>query len=94
MNAEVLRRTVTITNPDGFHMRPQKAFIDLAKRFSSTVNLCRGDLRVYGKSPFELMLLSNSPRGTDLVIEARGSDAEEALQALSDLLALPSMAEE
>lgn len=91
MNAEVLRQAVIITNPEGFHMRPQKAFLMLAKKFSSTVNLCRGDVRVDGKSPFELMLLSNSPQGTELVVEARGGDAEEALEALSQLLALPAI---
>jgi phosphotransferase system HPr (HPr) family protein len=87
MNAEVLRRTVVITNPLGFHLRPQKAFADLAKRFQATVTLCKGDRCVNGKSPFELMLLSVEP-GTELVLETRGGDAEEALEALSQLLAL------
>lgn len=89
MNAEALRRTVVIVNPQGFHMRPQKAFADLAKTFQSTVTLCKGDRCVNGKSPFELMLLSVEP-GTELILETRGSDAREALEALSQLLALPS----
>lgn len=92
MNAEILRRAVVIQNPQGFHMRPQKAFADLAKKFQSTVTLRKEDRCANGKSPFELMLLSVEP-GTELVVETRGSDAEEALEALSQLLALPSIDE-
>jgi phosphotransferase system HPr-like phosphotransfer protein len=38
------------------------------------------------------MLLSVES-GTELVVETRGSDAEEALEALSSLLALPATEE-
>lgn len=90
MDAKTLRQTVVIANPQGFHLRPQKAFADLAKTFHSTVTLSKGDLRVDGKSPFELMLLSVEP-GTELVLETRGSDAQEALEALSRQLARPTV---
>jgi phosphotransferase system HPr (HPr) family protein len=88
-----LRRKVVITNPQGFHMRPQKAFADLAKKFQSTVTLCKGGRCVNGKKPFDLLEMSVEA-GTELEVVTSGSDAEEALEALSQLLALPSIDEE
>src|SRR4051794_5108160 len=57
MSGETLQRRVTIVNPQGFHMRPQSLFVQLANRFASTVTVSRGDQRVNGKSQWELMLL-------------------------------------
>jgi phosphocarrier protein HPr len=88
MNGETLERKVTITNPLGFHMRPHAAFAQLAQRFQSVITLIRDDLRVNGKSPFELLLMS-VPQGTELTIQASGADAKEALDALVELLATP-----
>jgi len=88
MNGETVERKVTITNPMGFHMRPQKAFAQLAQQFQSNVTLIKDDRRVNGKSPFELLLVS-VPQGSELTIEAAGSDARQAIDALAELLALP-----
>jgi phosphotransferase system HPr (HPr) family protein len=90
MSGEVLRRTVTIANPQGFHLRPQQAFVALARKFASTITVCRDDLRVDGKSPFELMLVSSTPVGGQLVIEARGADAAAALDALAPVVESPT----
>ena len=88
MNGETLTRKVTITNPMGFHMRPQKAFVQLAQQFQASVTLVKDDRRVNGKSPFELLLMS-VPQGTELTIEAAGSDARQAVDALAEVLAMP-----
>src|SRR5260370_20410805 len=68
MNGETLRRPVTITNPQGFHMRPATAFAQLAGQFQSTVTVCKGDQRINGKSPLELMFLG-ADQGTELILE-------------------------
>src|SRR6516164_337256 len=81
MNGEPLRRQVTITNPQGFHMRPATAFAQLAGKFQSSVTVCKGDQRINGKSPLELMFLG-ADQGTELVLEASGADAQAALDAL------------
>ena len=86
MSGETLQRRVTIVNPQGFHMRPQSLFVQLANRFASAVTVSRGDQRVNGKSQWELMLLAAEP-GTELVLEASGPDAAEAVAALGDILA-------
>ena len=89
MNGEPLRRQVTITNPQGFHMRPVTKFAQLAGTFQSTVMVCKGDQRVNGKSPLELMFLG-ADQGTQLTLEVSGSDAQAAIDALGDLMAAPS----
>jgi phosphotransferase system HPr (HPr) family protein len=89
MNGETVRQTVAITNPQGFHMRPLTAFVELARKFQSAVTVSKGDLRCNGKSPLELMTLG-AEQGTELVLEVTGSDAPAALEALARQLALPS----
>ena len=90
MNGQTLQRTVTITNPQGFHMRPATAFAQLAGKFECTVTVCKGDQRINGKSPLELMFLG-AEQGTELILEVSGSDGPAALEALAELLAAPSV---
>jgi phosphotransferase system HPr (HPr) family protein len=90
MNGQTLQRPVTITNPQGFHMRPATAFAQLAGKFQSTVTVCKGDQRINGKSPLELMFLG-AEQGTELILEVCGSDAPAALEALADLMAAASL---
>jgi phosphotransferase system HPr (HPr) family protein len=93
MNGQNLQRKVVIRNPVGFHMRPQQAFAQLAQQFQCSVTLVKDGRRVNGKSPFELLLMS-VPEGSELVLETNGSDAQEALDALAELLASPTVADE
>jgi phosphocarrier protein len=92
MNGQVLRRTVTVTDPLGLHMRPITVFAQRAMQFQSTVTVAKDDQRVNGKSPLELMLLA-AEQGTELILEASGVDAEAALDALAPLLAAPAYEE-
>jgi phosphocarrier protein len=92
MNGETLRRTVTITDPLGFHMRPLTAFAQRAGQFKSTVTLIKEDQRVNGKSPLEMMLLA-AQQGTELILEVSGPDAAAALDVLAELLASPGIEE-
>src|SRR5262249_7655405 len=88
MNGETLRRTVTIMDPLGLHMRPLTAFAQRAGQFQSTVTVAKEEQRVNGKSPLEVMLLA-AQQGTELVLEDSGADAEVAMEALAELLAAP-----
>jgi phosphotransferase system HPr (HPr) family protein len=83
---ERLRRSVTIVNPQGLHMRPAAAFAELAARFDSSVNVCRDAQVVDGKNWLELLLLAAEP-GTELIVEVAGPDAAQALDALAQQLA-------
>ena len=63
-------------------------FVDLASKFRSAVlvaNVSRNDERVDGKSAMQMMLLE-ATQGCVLRIEARGEDAQEAAEALAELV--------
>jgi len=86
MNGEPLRVKVTISNPQGFHMRPQAAFAKLANEFQSEVFLYSGDNQQFnGKSQFNLLGLL-AEQGTELTLEVSGPDQDRALAALVDLI--------
>jgi catabolite repression HPr-like protein len=86
MNGEPLRRTFTVSNPQGLHMRPITEFVEAASKFKSDVFLEKaGDAKINGKSPLGLLGLA-AEQGTELTIEVNGPDADEALTALMDIL--------
>jgi len=63
-------------------------FVDLASEFSSAVsvrNLTRDGEAVDGKSAMQMMLLE-ATKSCMLLIEAHGSDADEAVGALATLV--------
>jgi phosphocarrier protein HPr len=92
MSVQPLKHTVRITNPDGFHMRPIMAFVQLASRFESQVKVCRDDRSVDGKSAFDMMQMLSMP-DTELTIEVDGPDAQGCLAALLALFADPPEAD-
>jgi phosphocarrier protein HPr len=86
MSEPTVSRKVVVTNPQGLHARPADQFVKLASRFASRVELVKGSERVDGKSILSLLTLA-ATEGTQLSIEATGSDAQQALEALADLVA-------
>ena len=82
----IARRTVEILNALGLHLRPADKFVGLAKQYRSEIRIVSGDREVNGKSILDLTTLA-AERGTILVVEARGEDAEAALDALAQLVA-------
>jgi phosphocarrier protein len=86
MNGEPLRRTITITNPQGLHMRPITAFVEAAARFQCDVYILKGGGEpINGKSPFALLGLA-AEEGTQLTVVVSGEDAQAALDTLTDIL--------
>ena len=79
-------KVVTIVNKQGLHARPIMQFVDLANRFQSKTTIAKGTQVVDGKSPMEIMLLE-ATCGTELTLTTVGSDAEQAMAALTDLVA-------
>jgi phosphotransferase system HPr (HPr) family protein len=88
MNGEPRKRTVIITNPHGFHLRPIAAFAQLAARFQSGVTVSCDNKSVNGKSIMDLMLLA-AGQGAALTVETQGPDADAALEALVALVEAP-----
>ncbi len=86
MTGESLRRSVTITNPQGLHMRPLQAFVEAAGRFRSEVFVSKeGGERLNGKSLLNLLTMG-AEQGTVIHLEVCGPDSREALDALVEVL--------
>jgi len=80
-------RTILVTNPAGLHLRAATLLISLARRFDSRIEVIKDRERVDCKStPLRLITLG-AWQGDRLLLEATGSDAEEALTALEELFA-------
>lgn len=77
-------REVTVTLENGLHLGPSSQIVQLAQRFSAELSIRKGDRVVDGKSMLDLLTLA-AEHGTVLVLEARGTDAAEALEALAAL---------
>ena len=82
----MLRAEVTVANKLGLHARPSAKVTATAGRFKSEVWLSRNTRRVNAKSIMGVMMLA-AARGSTLVVEADGPDAEQAVAALVELIA-------
>jgi phosphocarrier protein len=80
------RSTVQIVNTYGLHMRPSTKFVKLASSFQSEIVVDFRGTKANGKSILDMTTLA-AERGSSLDLEARGPDAEQALAALTELVA-------
>ena len=85
MNPPALTRKVIVSNPQGLHARPADMLVRLANRFQADVQVGKADERVDCKSILSVLTLG-ATQGTELSVTADGVDAEEALQAVTDLI--------
>ena len=77
---------VAVVNKLGLHARPSAKLTATAGRFRSEVWLSRNNRRVNAKSIMGVMMLA-AARGSTLLVETEGPDAEEALRAIVELVA-------
>jgi len=78
-------RVIVIRNKQGLHARPATMFVKLAQKFNSRIVLVRETQRVEAQNIFDVLTLA-AGLGTELVLEAYGDDANEAVEALADLV--------
>ena len=79
-------RIVQIVNQNGLHARPAAEIVKLAARFASDITVAREDLEVNAKSIMGVMMLA-AEHGSRITLRAEGSDADEAIDAIADLIA-------
>ncbi|MDQ8158313.1 MAG: HPr family phosphocarrier protein [Gemmatimonadota bacterium] len=79
-------RLVQIVNKHGLHARPAAEMVKAASRFKSDITISRDDLEVNGKSIMGVMMLA-AEFGATITLRATGPDADDALDALSALVA-------
>jgi len=85
MSRPKVTRVIVIRNEQGLHARPAEMFARLARQFQSRIELVREDRRIEAGSIIDLLTLGAGP-GTELVLEAEGDDAREAVEALARLV--------
>lgn len=81
---EVVSRQVTLALEHGLHLSPISQLVRAASGFSAAVTLSFDGRTADVKSVYDLMLLG-APHGAHLLLEARGADATQAVQALGQL---------
>ncbi len=81
----MISRSFTIRNKLGLHARPSAQITQTASRFQSEVFIAKDDRRVNAKSIMGVMMLA-AGAGTVVTIEATGTDEEQAMQALGQLI--------
>jgi phosphocarrier protein len=78
-------RTVQIVNKNGLHARPAAEIVKLAAKYQSEIVVARDDLEVNGKSIMGVMMLA-AECGSTLKLRADGPDADQALDAIANLI--------
>ncbi|MEE8550016.1 MAG: HPr family phosphocarrier protein [Gemmatimonadota bacterium] len=80
-------QSVQVGNVYGLHARPAAEFVKLANTFKSEIWVSKDGLEVNGKSIMGVMMLA-AERGSTIEIRAKGDDAEQAVEALVQLVAV------
>ena len=86
MSENTATRTVVVSLPEGLCLRPSYSVAQLARDFKSRIEIVKDGERAIATDVLQVISLG-SPCGTQLVLEATGPDAEEALDALEKLFA-------
>ena len=81
----MMEKEVTVQNKTGLHARPAAMFVQKAGKFSSTITVVKEEREANAKSIMSVMALGAS-QGSTVVIRAEGSDEEEAVTALVELV--------
>lgn len=84
-NGMTFSRTLKITNSRGLHARAAAKLVTVAERFSACVNVSRHGQTVPACSIMGLMMLG-AGKGSEIVVDADGWDAKEALEAIAGLI--------
>ncbi|WP_419907124.1 HPr family phosphocarrier protein [Hoeflea sp.] len=79
-------RNLAIVNKRGLHARASAKFVQLAESFDAEIKVTKDGVSVGGTSIMGLMMLAASP-GCSISVSATGPEAQEALQALDELIA-------
>ncbi|MDN4072687.1 phosphocarrier protein HPr [Fictibacillus terranigra] len=78
-------KTFKVTSDSGIHARPATVLVNQAGQFSSDITLGYNGKNVNLKSIMGVMSLGIQS-GSEITIKAEGSDADEALAAIADVM--------
>ncbi|RKY31987.1 MAG: phosphocarrier protein HPr [Candidatus Omnitrophota bacterium] len=82
----VIRKKIIVKNKQGLHARPAALFVQVANKFDARIKVKRDKKEeVNGKSIMGILTLG-AERGSEIIIEAEGVDAGEALVELEKIV--------
>lgn len=81
----MVERTVTVQNKTGLHARPAALFVQKANQFKSDIHIIKDSKDISAKSIMGVMSLGVG-QGSEILIRAQGEDAQQAVDALVELL--------
>jgi phosphocarrier protein len=79
------KRTLQIVNPRGLHARASRKLAELALKYDAQVLVRREEGEADATSLMDLMMLGAGV-GSEIEVEARGVQAEEAMTAIAALV--------
>src|SRR5258705_337590 len=91
MNETWLEKTINLQNKHGLHMRPAQRIVEVASKFKADVHACK-DRDFNAKSILDMiefaahMVGKTADHDNTFVFKSRGDDAQQALDALSELI--------
>ena len=80
-----IRKKIIVKNKLGLHARPAALFVQAANKFDSRIIVEKDNERVNGKSIMGILTLGVE-RGSSIIIEAEGQDAQMAISELERLV--------
>lgn len=83
-----VEKKVVVQLQTGLHARPAAYFVQEANKFSAQIFIEKDNRKVNAKSIMGVMSLAVS-KGAEILITADGIDAEQAVQALSEIVSNP-----
>ena len=78
-------KEVTVQSQVGLHARPDTFFIQKANEYASNIWIEKEERKVNAKSLLGVLSLGIA-KGTSVILSAEGSDEQEAVEALSELV--------
>ncbi len=82
---DLLSRHVTIVNRRGLHARASARFVKCAEGFDAAIHVIKDGQSVEGTSIMGLITLTAAP-GSTIELTAEGPQAEQAMDALAQLI--------
>lgn len=79
-------KELPVINKRGLHARASAKFVQMAEKFDAAIKVTRCGETVNGDSIMGLLMLAAGP-GTTIQVTCSGAQAQEALDALEELLA-------
>ncbi|MFC1804554.1 HPr family phosphocarrier protein [Candidatus Omnitrophota bacterium] len=81
----LLTKKLTVRNKQGLHARPAAIFVQIANKFDSRITVRRENEEINGKSIMGILTLG-AEQGSEIIVEAEGEDAQEAIDELERLV--------